>query len=113
MKKVFEISHFEFEPAVGVYAYGEYTELGKQLRDAHRICGVSITTQVAPWNNKPVNAAFDVEIPVEATAHLEKVLSTAENLANMGGVLIDGIESAIRQYVPPAERWQAILEDLS
>ena len=34
---------------------------------------------------------------------------TLENLANMGGVLIDGARSAIQSYKTPSEAWKRLL----
>ena len=60
-RKSSRLENFEFERD-GVFAHGKFTELGKYFRDSNRISGVSISTPVARWNNKPVNAAFDVTI---------------------------------------------------
>jgi hypothetical protein len=95
--KIFEIRNFEFERD-GVFAHGKFTELGKYFRDSNRSSGVSISTPVARWNNKPVNAAFDVTISKQDAEGAESIPTTVENMAVMGAVLIDGRLSAIQPY---------------
>jgi hypothetical protein len=68
--RIFDISHFEFEPDAGIFAVGKFTELGRALYDAGRVSGVSIAAPVAIWNRRPICAAFDFEISEEDAAKL-------------------------------------------
>jgi hypothetical protein len=94
---VFWITDFSFSRD-GVYANGRFTDLGKQLRNAGRISGVSISTPVVSWDSKPLAASCVAQIPKEDTARLEKQPMTVENLSDMGAILIDGGYSAIQPY---------------
>jgi len=102
--RIFDISKFEFEDA-GVFAHGRYTSRGRDLYDAGRICGVSVTTFLV--DDKPMPA---FECTVKPSAPLPKMLSTMENMSCMGGVLIDGQKSAIQPYETPDEKWQGMIE---
>src|SRR5262249_29292303 len=50
--RIFQIAKFEFEPE-GVFAYGQFTPIGRTLRDAGRISGVSPTIPVSGKDQKP------------------------------------------------------------
>ena len=112
--KLFEIGHFEFEPEVGVWAIGEFTPLGRRLRDQGRISGVSISTMLAPCNNnQPVNLAFEVKSFDANGAHFQRARATVENLSIMGAILIDDAKSALQPYVSDTEKWKRILEGMA
>ena len=104
---VFWISHFKLHDD-GLFAYGRYSALGKWLRDTGRISGVSATIHNVVGAKDPAFRfeAFDFSIP---PASSKPALKPAKHLAVLGGVLINGRQSAFQSCAKRAAAWKRIL----
>ena len=98
--RVFDISHFKLEPG-GLFCYGQYTALGRRLR--HRISGVSATIYTVSVPGEPVFAfgGVDFKTPPLRIKKSADYSTPPADLANMGGVLLDGEQSAYQPLPTP------------
>jgi hypothetical protein len=106
--RIFDVSHFRLNGS-GLFVYGKLTALGKHFRDSGRISAISVTIHVLAVPGKPVVAlgGFEFVTPPARTRSADQATTTpAANLAIMGGVLLDGEQSALQptetegKYVP-------------
>lgn len=106
------IVKFVFEDT-GVMVLGRYTAIGRQLKDAGRITGLSATFQLGD-DAKPLCSAFGTQ-PIDWQSGDSASVKFGGNIACMGGILIDGAFSAMRPVKPapaPGEEWRRILKQM-
>jgi hypothetical protein len=73
-----------------------FTPFGRNLRYAGRISGVSITIPIIGEDRKPMCLAYGESYLVRSGGAKDVKGASIAHLSSMGGVLIDGVVSALQ-----------------